>query len=355
MVNPLDLVLPHIKALQPYSSARDEFSGSADIYLDANENALGSQGIGESWHRYPDPHAQALKGRLASIYSVEPANLFVGNGSDEAIDLLFRAFCAPGVHKALIMPPTYGMYQVSAGINNIEVVKVPLTTDFELDHQALEQTLAADPSIRLAFICSPNNPTGNLIALSEIEQVLSRFQGILVVDEAYFDFVGTDSATTLLGKYNNLVVIKTLSKAWGLAALRMGLAIGAPEVIEILNRVKPPYNLSGPSQQLALEALTSGHDKMLEAVAELNRQRLWLHQELLSISSVSTVYDSAANFLLVKFKPEVNATALYRWLTEKGVVVRDRSSQQHCDNCLRITVGTAFENQKLIEWLYQYR
>ncbi len=356
--NPLQWVLPHVLKLKPYSSARDEFSGQAEVYLDANENAYGSVGLGGGavqWHRYPDPHASEFRQVVGKMVGLEAAQVFVGNGSDEAIDLLMRTFCAPSLHKIIVMPPTYGMYQVSAGINNLAVLNVPLKSDFQIDMPALATVMASEPLARLLFACSPNNPTGNLMLAADIVHVCDTFDGIVVVDEAYIDFTDRQDATKLFAHHPNLVVIRTLSKAWGLAALRIGLAFASADLVAILQKVKPPYNLSGPAHALALEALTTGQEAKNGVVRQLNQQHRWLREQLVLLPIVAEVYPSDANFVLVRFGIEVKATQVYQYLLDKGIVVRDRSSQPGCANCLRITIGTEAENQKLIVALLSYQ
>lgn len=340
-------VRPHVLALKPYSSARDEFSGVADVYLDANENSLGAVAHAADWHRYPDPHASAIKHIIAALKGVKPAQIFVGNGSDEAIDLLYRVFCAPGQASALLMPPTYGMYGVSAAINAIETVQVPLNQQFQIDRPALQKVLEQRHDLRLVFVCSPNNPTGNLLDKADITWLLDHFNGIVVVDEAYIDFCPEASWVPVLNQYPNLVVVQTLSKAWGLASLRMGLAYAHEQVIALLNKVKPPYNLSGPAQEAALLSLSQAQEKD-HKVAEILTLRQQLLTALRSVPCIEHIYSTDANFVLVRLKATWNATQVYQDLTKAGIVVRDRSSQVGCENCLRITVGTAAENQKLL-------
>ncbi len=356
--NPLQWVLPHVLNLKPYSSARDEFSGLADVYLDANENAYGSAGLpkdAKQWHRYPDPHALEIRHLVGKMVGLDAAQVFVGNGSDEAIDLLMRVFCTPGQHKIVVMPPTYGMYLVSAGINNLEVLSVPLRPDFQIDMPALAAVLSSKPMVRLLFVCSPNNPTGNLMDGRDLKDICNIFEGIVVVDEAYIDFTDRQNAISLLAEHPNLVVIRTMSKAWGLAALRIGMAFASADMVAILQKVKPPYNLSGPAQALALEALTTGQDAKNEVVRRLNHQHLLLREQLVQLPIVAEVYPTDANFVLVRFGSDIIASELYVRLLGQGVVVRDRSSQSGCANCLRITIGTEAENQKLIVALLSYQ
>ncbi|NOS92173.1 MAG: histidinol-phosphate transaminase [Cyclobacteriaceae bacterium] len=331
------LVRPNISKLKPYSSARDDFKGSASVYLDANENPYPSD-----FNRYPDPHQQKLKTKIAAIKNIPTENIFVGNGSDEPIDLLFRAFCEPGIDNVLIPEPTYGMYTVSANINNIAIKNISLTPDFDLDVEAISKAL--DKNTKLLFLCSPNNPSGNLLSEEKINQLLHAFPGLVVVDEAYIDFTKRLGFLAKINDYSNLVVLQTLSKAWGMASLRIGMCFAPPEIIQVLNKIKPPYNISGINQQLAEQALNDVARKE-KNVQEIIAQREWLKKELNQLPSVHQVYPSEANFLLVKI---AGAREKYQQLIRTGVVVRDRSSVILCQDCLRITVGTPSENQQLI-------
>jgi histidinol-phosphate aminotransferase len=333
----LKLVRPNVQRLVPYSSARSEFKGSAQTFLDANESPYDS-----GYNRYPDPLQWELKKRLATIKQVKPENMFVGNGSDEAIDLLYRAFCAPGTHNAVLLPPTYGMYEVSANINDVAVINVSLNAAFQIHTEAVLQAVNGDT--RLVFLCSPNNPTGNLLNHNAMLELLENTQCIVVVDEAYIDFAPEGSMLKYLDEYPNLVVLQTLSKAWGLAGLRVGLAFAHAEVIGVLNKIKPPYNINQATQQLALKALRDADSKS-EHVAEVTAQRAVLRKQLAALPVVEKVYPSDANFLLVKF---ADAKATYDYLLKQGVVVRDRSRMPRCEGCLRITVGTPEENKQLL-------
>jgi histidinol-phosphate aminotransferase len=348
MFNPHNLVRNNIRHLKPYSSARDEFKGAASIFLDANENSLGSPLI-KWYNRYPDPMQWKIKEKLSVIKQVPTDQIFLGNGSDEPIDLLFRSFCEPGVDEVIVFPPTYGMYEVSANINNIHLSKVPLTKEFQLDLEALES--AIKPNTKIIWICSPNNPTGNSIDRQDIEMVLNNFDGLVVVDEAYINFSRQKSLVSDLADYPNLVVLQTLSKAWGLAGLRVGMAFASAEIIGYLNKVKPPYNVSEPVQELALKALDEigqVNDMILQLVAS----RKEMERDLANEKTVVCVFPSDANFLLVEF---TDARRMYDYLVEKGIVVRDRSNVLLCDNCLRITVGTHAENLKLMEAINSFQ
>jgi histidinol-phosphate aminotransferase len=348
MFNPHNLVRNNIRNLKPYSSARDEFKGEANIFLDANENSLGSPLL-KWYNRYPDPMQWKIKEKLSVIKQVPTDQIFLGNGSDEPIDLLFRCFCEPGVDEVIVFPPTYGMYEVSANINNVHLSKIPLTKEFQLDLEALESAIKTNTKI--IWICSPNNPSGNSIDRQDIEMVLNNFDGLVVVDEAYINFSRQKSLVSDLADYPNLVVLQTLSKAWGLAGLRVGMAFASPEIIGYLNKVKPPYNISEPVQELALKALDEigqVNDMILQLVAS----RKQMEGDLVQSKTVVRVFPSDANFLLVEF---TDARGLYDYLVAKGIVVRDRSSVLLCENCLRITVGTEAENLKLMEAINSFQ
>jgi histidinol-phosphate aminotransferase len=347
MFNPDNLVRNNIKALKPYSSARDEFKGDASIFLDANENSLGSPLL-KWYNRYPDPLQWKIKEKLSAIKQVPVEKIFLGNGSDEPIDLLFRCFCEPGLDEVIICPPTYGMYEVSANINNISLNRVPLTANFQLDLPALEEAIR--PNTKIIWICSPNNPSGNSIDRQDIEMVLNNFDGLVVIDEAYINFSRQRSFVTDLTDYPNLVILQTLSKAWGLAALRLGMAFASPEIIGYLNKVKPPYNISQPVQDLVLNALDEV-GQVNDMIRVLVDERKKLEADLLQCDQVLIVYPSDANFLLVKFK---DAKSMYNYLLEKGIVLRDRSNVLLCEQCLRITVGTSAENQQLLASISGY-
>ncbi|MES1223313.1 MAG: histidinol-phosphate transaminase [Bacteroidota bacterium] len=344
------LVRENIKKMTAYSSARHEFSGEANIFLDANENAMGSplpQGM--SFNRYPDPLQIKVKEKLSAIKGVPVKNIFLGNGSDEAIDLLFRIFCEPGKDNIIIFPPTYGMYEVCAEMNDIEVKKIPLTENFQLDLNALEK--AIDPFTKLIFICSPNNPTGNSINRSDVEIVLNNFNGLVVIDEAYINFARQKTFIPELTEYPNLVILQTLSKAWGLAGLRLGMAFAGEPVIGYMNKVKYPYNINTATQQLALDALEN-IETVNEWIKIIVEQREWLKEQLLKLPFTKNVYYSDANFILVKMDA---AKKTFDYLTASGIIVRDRSKVILCDDCLRITIGTPEENQQLINALKEYK
>jgi len=335
------LVRKNVLKLKPYSSARDEFQGSASVYLDANENPYPAS----QYNRYPDPHQLKLKQRISEIKNIPVDQIFLGNGSDEPIDLLIRAFCEPGIDNVLIPQPTYGMYTVSAEINNVAIKTVKLTPDFDLDVAEVQQ--AVDLNTKLIFLCSPNNPSGNLLSFEKVKEIISGFSGLVIIDEAYIDFTIHQGFLPLLKQFPNLVVLQTLSKAWGLAAIRLGMCFANKDIINVLNKIKPPYNISLLSQNAAVEGLQKIEQKNVW-VKELISQRMWLANELTQIKSVKKVYPSDANFLLVKIS---NARKVYNQLVSRGIIVRDRSNVILCEDCLRITVGTPLENQTLLKEL----
>jgi len=337
------LLRNNIRNIKPYSSARDEYSGADGVFLDANENPFGSVAEGD-FNRYPDPYQRAVKEKLAALKNVEVEQIFLGNGSDEPIDLLFRAFARPGKDNVIIMPPTYGMYQVCADINDVEVRKVSLTADFEIREK--EVLDAVDENTKLIFVCSPNNPTGNLLSGEKIEYLLNSFSGLVVVDEAYIDFADAESWSTKLNEYPNLLVLQTFSKAWGMAALRIGMAFASDEIISIFNKIKYPYNLNVLTQQKALEALDNVAKKDA-FVAQILEQRAYLIHAFESMN-VENIYPSDSNSLLIKV---AGAHEVYNALVKKLIIVRDRSSVTLCNDCLRITIGTQEENDLLIEEL----
>jgi histidinol-phosphate aminotransferase len=347
MFNINQILRENIKNLTPYSSARDEFKGEASVFLDANENAFGSP-LAEQYNRYPDPMQYQVKKRLSEIKGVPPRNIFLGNGSDEAIDILFRSFCNPGVDNVILVPPTYGMYEVSANINDIAIKKVHLTEEYQLNLEGIAE--AIDRNTKLIFICSPNNPTGNSIDRGDIETVLANFNGLVVVDEAYINFSRQKSFIQELTEYGNLVVLQTLSKAWGLAGLRLGMAFASEEIIEVINKVKPPYNINEATQKLALQALQNV-EQVNGWIKETLSERDNLVKALTPFDFVLDIYPSDANFILVK---TTNAKGIYNYLVENGIIVRDRSKVELCEGSVRITIGTPNENQQLISTLQQY-
>jgi histidinol-phosphate aminotransferase len=341
------LLRENIKKLIPYSSARDEFKGEASIFLDANENSFGSP-LTKWYNRYPDPLQIKVKEKISAIKGVRVENIFLGNGSDECIDILFRAFCEPGKDNVIIVPPTYGMYEVSANINDVAVKKVNLTPHFQLDMEGIEA--AVDSNSKIMWLCSPNNPTGNSMNIEDIEIIISNFPGIVVIDEAYINFSRYRSFTNQIPDFPNLVVLQTLSKAWGLAALRLGMAFGSSAIIEVMNKIKPPYNISQASQELVLQALDRV-DEVNEMILAIVKEKETLIKQMATLSVVQKIYPSDANFILVKVK---DPKSIYQFLLEKGIVVRDRSNVVLCDGCLRITVGTEKENSDLIQRLKEF-
>jgi histidinol-phosphate aminotransferase len=340
------LVRPNIRKLAPYTCARDEFSGEADAWLDANENSR-LPGL----NRYPDPLQRAVKEEIAQWRGISADHIFLGVGSDECIDLCYRVFCRPGVDNVVAIDPTYGMYSVCAAINDVEYRSVPLRYDFSLDSDAL--LAATDANTRIIWLCSPNNPTANAFSLDQLEDIASRFHGITVIDEAYVDFSTKGSALTgILQRQPRTIVMQTFSKAWGRAAMRLGMAFADPEIIGYFNKVKYPYNINELTQREALRALRECRSEVKKSVANLLTSREDLAASLRRISDiVLEVFPSDANFLLVKV---VDADGLYNYLCENGVVVRNRSRVTLCNGCLRITVGTEAENDLLIKKIKQY-
>lgn len=347
MINIQNLLRENIKNLKPYSSARDEYSGDSGIFLDANENSYGSVPSGD-FNRYPDPLHCKVKDKLSVIKDISTANIFVGNGSDEAIDLLIRSFCEPGKDSILVMPPTYGMYKVAADVNNVKVLEAPLTNEFQISVSATTNNL--NDNTKIIFVCSPNNPSGNILKKDSIIDILDSFNGLVVIDEAYIDFAESTSWINELKNFNNLIVLQTLSKAWGLASIRVGMAYAAKEIIKVLNSIKYPYNVNSVSQQMALLALEVEIEKD-RLVKKIIREREKLKNSLMKLIFVREVYPSDSNFLLVKLD---RATQVYKYLLSKKIIVRNRSNLLHCENCLRFTVGTEDQNIKLLEALREY-
>jgi len=343
-----NIVRANILVMKPYSSARDEFKGEASIFIDANENNLGSLATNQNFNRYPDPYQRKLKEKIAPLKEVDANQIFLGNGSDEAIDLLIRLVCKPGSDEVLSFSPTYGMYDVSANLNDVALRQIRLDENFQVQLNKLQGQIHANTKI--IFLCSPNNPTGNLLNPQSIEYILKIFNGLVVIDEAYIDFADQPSWITRLGEFPNLVVMQTFSKAWGLAALRLGMAFASPEIINFLNKIKPPYNINEATQLLALEALERA-DQLNGMVSEIKRGRAYLQDTLPKLAQVKKVYPSNANFMLVEV---TDANKIYGYLLDKGIVVRNRTTQPGCSNCLRITVGTQAENEKLIQVLENF-
>jgi histidinol-phosphate aminotransferase len=333
-----NIVRKNILNLKGYSSARDEYSGIANVFLDANENPFGKL------NRYPDPQQKELKESLGNLKNINTENIFIGNGSDEVIDLAFRIFCNPGEDKALTFSPTYGMYDVSADINNIDLVKIPLTDNFQINLKEVTPYLS-DKNLKIIFICSPNNPTGNTIKTSDIENILNNFNGIVIIDEAYIDFSSSESWNTKIEQYPNLIVSQTFSKAWGLAAARVGVAYTNKNIISLFNKIKPPYNVSSLNQKAAINSLNNVE------LFEKNKKLILQEKKLLSetlkkLDIVKKVYPSDANFILIEVS---NADNIYNKLVSKKIIIRNRNKV--IDNCLRITIGSPEENKKLINEL----
>ena len=341
------LVRENIKDLKPYSSARNEYAGDASVFLDANENSYGSP-LDENFNRYPDPLQWQLKQELSKIKGVPPQNIFIGNGSDEVIDIAFRIFCEPVKDNVIICPPTYGMYKVCAGINNVEAREVQLSKDFQLNVEGILS--AINENTKLMFICSPNNPSGNNMRRVDIEFLLNNFKGIVLIDEAYINFSRQKTFIQELTEYENLVVMQTLSKAWGLAALRLGLGFASEKIIELFNKVKPPYNINQSSQQLGIKAL-SNIKEVNANIKNIVEQRSKVQQQLQEFSFIKEIYPSDSNFILTKVE---DADSLYQYLLANKVIVRNRSKEPLCENCLRITIGTPQENETLINALKNY-
>jgi len=343
-MNLQELVRPNIYNLKPYSCARDEFKGEASAYLDANENPLNAP-----YNRYPDPLQKDLKEKVAKLKNIDPEKLFFGNGSDEPIDLIVRIFCEPGIDNIVAIDPTYGMYQVCADVNNVEYRKVLLLEDFTLDTESVLSTV--DANTKVIFLCSPNNPTGNDLDMEGMKTILEKFQGIVVIDEAYIDFSTRPSFLAELDNFPNLIVLQTFSKAWGMAAIRLGMAFANPEIISFLNKVKYPYNINLLTQYFVGEEIKKLKRKN-DWVDMLLAQRTRLIAEMESLPMVEKVYPTDANFVLVRVN---DANATYRYLVDQSIIVRNRNNISLCLGCLRITVGTAEENNLLIEALKQMK
>jgi histidinol-phosphate aminotransferase len=337
------LLRENIKRLKPYSSAREEYKGRDAIFLDANENPYNT-----TYNRYPDPLHRDLKEKLALNKNIKPGKIFLGNGSDEAIDLLFRAFCVPGVDNMITINPTYGMYKVSADINDVEVREVLLKDDFQMDVEKMLDT--ADEKSKLMIICSPNNPTGNTFNEEDIIYLVKKFKGIVVLDEAYIDFSGKDSFTGQLAEYDNLVVLQTFSKAFAMAGIRLGMAFANEDIVSILNKIKYPYNVNAITQEVAIKALGKSR-KRDRQVQTILQERQKLQEQLAAFSFVKKVYDSEANFFLAAVE---KPNELYHFLVKRKIIVRDRSTLPLLKNCLRFTVGTPRENKKLVLALKEY-
>lgn len=334
------LLRENIRSLQPYSSARDEFKGEASVFLDANENPYNAP-----FNRYPDPLQWEVKEQISKIKHLPAENIFLGNGSDEPIDLLYRAFCEPRLDNVVAIEPTYGMYKVCANINDVEYRKVLLDENF--DFTADKLLSATNLYTKIIWLCSPNNPTGNSLNSNEIIKLLESFDGIVVLDEAYIDFSSGRSFLDKLVQYPNLLILQTFSKAWGSAAIRLGMAFASTEIISVLNKIKYPYNINILTQGQALKTISQS-EQVVEWVKVLLKERTLLIQELKKLTLVQHIYPSDSNFVLVKVN---DANATYNYLVDKGIIVRNRSSVSLCLGCLRITVGTPDENNTLIQAL----
>lgn len=341
MIDLKKIVRANVLKLTPYSCARDEFQGSDGVFMDANENPYGTL------NRYPDPYQKELKQKISEIKGMPVNNIFLGNGSDEIIDLCFRVFCNPGKDKVLLFPPTYGMYEVSASVNDVNVIKIPLKDDFQIDIEKV-RNIISDPELKLIFICSPNNPTSNSMKREDVEWIIANYKGIVVIDEAYSDFSSGPSFLTMVKDHNNLIVMQTFSKALGLAAARVGMAFMDPEILSFFNKIKPPYNVSTVNQKAALARLDQREEMML-LVREIIAERERLKIEIARFGFVEKIYPSDANFLLVRVK---DANKLYKYLIDRNIIIRNRSSI--IGNCVRITVGRKSENDVLIKSLKEY-
>lgn len=347
-------VVPHVWNLQAYSSARDEYSGSKGTFLDANENSIGTPGVANNnpapagsllntpYNRYPDPYQRELKQQIARLKKVDPGKIFLGNGSDEAIDLIIRMFCESGQDEIIITPPTYGMYKVSAGINHTGVVEVPLNEDYQLDKTGILDAVSA--TTRVLFLCTPNNPTGVELQREDVLEMVQSFPGVVVVDEAYIDFAHTTSLIHELGTFSNLIVMQTFSKAWGMANIRLGAAYASEEIIRLFNKLKPPYNVNGLTQRAAMEVLAH-EDQMQEMLLVLKEEKQRLEEALKNIPQVQKILPSSANFVLIRTE---EGEALFNYLIQQQVIVRYRPDVVHYKDCLRITVGKKEENDSLL-------
>ena len=348
-VNITSLVRKNILKMKKYASARDEFSGKAKIFLDANENSFASP-TDEKLNRYPDPLQKQLRDKIAAYKGISsPEGLFLGNGSDEAIDLVIRAFCEPRIDSMMLLPPTYGMYSVCANINDIKIIEVELNKDFSLDVEKIIET-ANKEKAKVIFICSPNNPSANVYDEKDVEAVLKNVNSLVIVDEAYIDFSDSPSWVKRRDEFNNLIVLQTFSKAWGMAGVRLGMAYADPEVVQVLNKIKYPYNLNDVTANIVLKTLIDPTRKEV-MVEKIKKERSFLMNAFSNMTLVKEVIPSQANFFLARFDEPDD---VYTYLTEEGIIVRNRSDQLHCEGCLRITVGTHEENEMLCEALQAY-
>lgn len=343
------LVRENVRKMKKYASARDEFTGKAKVFLDANENAFGSP-ANKELNRYPDPLQKQLRDKIAGYKGIRtPEQVFLGNGSDEAIDLILRAFCEPRIDSLMLLPPTYGMYSVSANINDVKIIQVELNKDFSLNVDEIIR-VAQTEKPKVIFICSPNNPSANIYEVKDVETILSNVDCLVMIDEAYVDFSTKTSWVKRIDEFNNLIVIQTFSKAWGMAGVRLGMAFANAEIVEILNKIKYPYNINDVTSGIVLEALDYP-ERLEDMVSKIKIERSYLMDAFSSLDLVQEVLPSQANFFLARFKDPV---AVYTYLKEEGIVVRNRSNQLHCEGCLRVTIGTRDENNMLIEALKKY-
>ncbi len=343
------LIRKNVRKMKKYASAREEFTGKAKVFLDANENSFGSS-ANKDLNRYPEPIPKQLREAIAKYKGInDPQKIFLGNGSDEAIDLVIRAFCEPREDSIMILPPTYGMYSVCANVNDVDIMKIALNSDFSLNvDEIIAKANAEKPKV--IIICTPNNPSANVYQEGDIEKVLKNVPSLVIVDEAYIDFSTKDSWVKRLDEFNNLIVIQTFSKAWGMAGVRLGMAFADPEIIEVLNKIKYPYNINDVTTSIVLETVNNPWLKE-NLVSKIIHERAYLMHEFSKLDIVNEVLDSEANFFLARFD---EPKKVYTFLTEEGIVVRDRSDQLHCEGCLRITVGTREENTMLLNALKKY-
>ncbi|WP_223843734.1 histidinol-phosphate transaminase [Blattabacterium cuenoti] len=350
------LIRDNILKLDPYISARIEHDKEKNsIFLDANENSFGSPlSFLNSYNRYPDPLQKELKEKISNLKNISTSKIFLGNGSDEIIDLIYRIFSRPEIDHAIIFPPTYGMYEVSGKIHGVDIIKISLTEHkYQLNLEKIEKFIFSTKNNKIIFICSPNNPTGNDIKKKDIEYIIKKFTGIVVLDEAYIDFSNQKSFSMEIDKYPNLIIIQTLSKSWGLAGLRIGIAIASEDIIQWMNKIKHPYNISIQSQKIAIKALEN-KDLFFYHLKNILLERKYIEESLKKISIIQKVYPSSANFLLIKTKINFCSKHLYQYLIKKKIIIRDRSKIIMCNNCLRITVGTHEENEYLIDQIKKY-
>ncbi|MFP3860359.1 MAG: histidinol-phosphate transaminase [Bacteroidales bacterium] len=343
MLKIMNIIPEEIKNLEPYKSAREDFNKKGLLFLDANENPCG-----ERYNRYPDPLQHKLKNQLSKTTGTPAEKLFLGNGSDEIIDLVIRTFCRPGIDNLITIEPSYGMYEVLASINRVETKKVPLNKNFQLVPDELLSEV--DDKTKLIILCSPNNPSGNLLKFSDIEKILQSFTGIILLDEAYIEFSGSEGFKGKITEYPNLILMRTLSKAWGMAGIRLGYAMCDPEIVQILSKVKYPYNINSITQKKAMQVLKKPQRKQ-KTVKHINKEKQKVVKILRDLNCIEKIYSSDANFILVKTK---NYRDIIHFLKERGIIIRDRSNLKHCEDCVRITIGTKSQNNKLLKQMKQF-